>query len=180
MVPIAEAEARHIAELLEELPEPRRTLIRRRFAEAGLRLAETGLLEKLERRESWTDAERQPIGLEYFHQGIACPFLEDEACSIHADRPLACREYLVTSPAENCARPTKESVHCVPMPLQVSATFRSCESGGTKGQPPRWVPLILALEWAKAHSDEPSPRSGQEFVETLLARLTGKSLSVKT
>ncbi len=41
----------------------------------------------------------------YFHLGIACPFLEDESCSIHADRPISCREYLVTSPAVNCADP---------------------------------------------------------------------------
>jgi hypothetical protein len=33
----------------------------------------------------------------YFLQGVACPFLEAESCGIHPDRPLACREYLVTS-----------------------------------------------------------------------------------
>ncbi|HEY5241787.1 MAG TPA: YkgJ family cysteine cluster protein [Polyangiaceae bacterium] len=28
---------------------------------------------------------------------VSCPFLEEESCSIHPDRPPICREYLVTS-----------------------------------------------------------------------------------
>jgi Fe-S-cluster containining protein len=40
---------------------------------------------------------------------MPCPFLEDESCSIHPDRPLVCREYLVTSPAELCAGPRRKA-----------------------------------------------------------------------
>ena len=38
------------------------------------------------------------LGREYFQLGIPCPFLEEESCSIYHDRPITCREYLVTSP----------------------------------------------------------------------------------
>ncbi|MGE5718007.1 MAG: YkgJ family cysteine cluster protein, partial [Acidobacteriota bacterium] len=51
LVPISEIEARRIARLVEELPEPRRTEVRARFSRARERLAEAGLLSKLENRE---------------------------------------------------------------------------------------------------------------------------------
>ncbi len=98
LVPLAEAEARHIRDLVEAMPEPRRSLVRSRFTEALRRFGEAGLLETL-RRTDILDKERNcQVGLEYFRRHVACPFLEDESCSIHPDRPIACREYLVTSP----------------------------------------------------------------------------------
>ncbi|HEX3727817.1 MAG TPA: YkgJ family cysteine cluster protein, partial [Pirellulales bacterium] len=98
LVPIAEVEARQIRDLVDGLPEPRRTEVRARFAVARQRLVDSGLWQQLVDRVAWSDDVFQEIGLQYFHQGIACPFLEDESCSIHADRPSSCREYLVTSP----------------------------------------------------------------------------------
>jgi hypothetical protein len=79
----------------------------------------------------------------------------EESCSIHPDRPAACREDLVTSPAESGAHPTQETVRCVPLPLKVSAALRHCATdGATAGRPSGWVPLILAPEWAAAHPEE--------------------------
>src|SRR6478736_2744986 len=109
LVPISPVEARHVARLVGELPEPRRREIRVRFAAARRRLEETGMWERLNRRHQWPKGGSSEVGLEYFRMGIACPFLEDESCSIHRDRPLTCREYLVTSPAENCSSPSPET-----------------------------------------------------------------------
>jgi Fe-S-cluster containining protein len=120
LVPIAESEAYQLQELVNTMPEPRRTMIRSRFAAAKEQLQSSELFDGiLFSGELSVDARRQ-LGLDYFQQGIACPFLEDEACGIHPDRPLACREYLVTSPAVNCAAPSAETVQCVEMPGSVS------------------------------------------------------------
>ena len=105
IVPISEMEARRIARLVEELPEPRRTEVRARFERARERLQDAGLLSKLRNPDGFEEGEFSPFGLAYFHLGIPCPFLEEESCSIYADRPISCREYLVTSPAANCADP---------------------------------------------------------------------------
>jgi hypothetical protein len=110
------------------------------------------------------------LGLRYFQLGLACPFLEDESCSIHANRPVACREYLVTSPAEACAQPAGGAVRDVPLPANVGRAARAMDqqaSGSTAG----WVPLIFALEWAEAHPDEPAPRPGPVLLQELFARL---------
>jgi hypothetical protein len=53
LVPISDVEARYIAELVESLPEPRRSQVKARFEDAVKRLAEAGLLEKLRQPERW-------------------------------------------------------------------------------------------------------------------------------
>jgi Fe-S-cluster containining protein len=172
LVPISEAEARHVAALVQALPEPRRSQVHARFAEARRRLEEAGLLGKLLRPEGWQEGDRRAVGTEYFGLGIACPFLEDESCSVYADRPIACREYLVTSPAESCARPSADSVRCVPLPLKVSGALYRMNPVPPTARFVRWVPLILALEWAEAHPDEPPPRPGPELLREFFGHLT--------
>jgi hypothetical protein len=40
----------------------------------------------------------------------------------------------------------------------------------------RWVPLILAPEWADAHPDQTPPRPGPELLKELFEHLTGKEV----
>ncbi|HXG17834.1 MAG TPA: YkgJ family cysteine cluster protein [Methylomirabilota bacterium] len=171
LAPIAETEARHIRNIVEALAEPRRTVIRTRFAEACQRLEKAGLLEQLRHADQLTEGDRRALGLKYFAQGIPCPFLEDGACSIYADRPIACREYLVTSPAENCTQPTPETIQRVKTPLQVWTALARLDAPSPLA-PVSWAPLILAPTWAAAHSDEPLPRSGPELLQELFGHLS--------
>ena len=171
-VPISESEARAVARLVDELPEPRRSAMRARFADAKNRLAAAGLLEAFEHPERVTGLDAMANSARYFALGMACPFLEDESCSIHPDRPLACREYLVTSPVENCSRPTEGNLRPVPLPARVAAAVRAGdrdESVDSAG----WVLLALAPDWAATHP-EPPPQPGpvlfQKFFDRLLPR----------
>jgi Fe-S-cluster containining protein len=173
LVPISECEAYQLRDLIEGLPEPRRTEVRARFAEARRRVQEAGLHDKLLHPERFSNDELRPIGLEYFHLGIPCPFLDEESCSIHPERPIACREYLVTSPAENCARPTAETVRCVPIPLKVSNAV-SLLDVDPNARFVRWVPLVIAPEWAETHPDQTPPRPGPDVMREFFARLPQK------
>jgi Fe-S-cluster containining protein len=175
LVPISPSEALGLRELVEALPEPRRADLGARFAAAHAELERAGLLEKLLHPEHVTDAESQTLGMDYFERGLACPFLEDESCSIHADRPLACREYLVTSPAQHCAQPAADTVRGVKMPAKVSRILRQLERPASIETAP-WVPLILALEWATAHPECTEPRPGTDIVRDLFSRLTKRDL----
>ncbi len=170
LVPIAESEAYQLQELVQEMPEPRRATILARFAAAKKTLQQTNLLTKILFPGELSVEEKRRLGLEYFQQGIACPFLEDESCGIHPDRPLACREYLVTSPAANCAAPAAETVHCVAMPGSVSRVVQKLAAT----REVYWVPLILALDWAGEHPDQTSPRSGPEWLQTVFKQLTNQ------
>lgn len=164
LVPIAEVEARNIAGLIESLPESRRALVKERFAAAQQRLAESGMLTPLEQRHQWGTGVGREVGVNYFHLGIPCPFLEAESCSIYEDRPVACREYLVSSPVEECARPTPDGVQMVKMPMKVWTALARFDPVPEDAQTIRWVPLILAPFWAESHTDEPAARPGPEIL----------------
>jgi Fe-S-cluster containining protein len=172
LVAISEVEARRIREVLDKLPEPRRSTVRARFAEARQRLEQAGLLEKLQAAEEWTEADYQALVGTYFQQGIPCPFLEDEACSIYEERPITCREYLVTSPPEYCARLGSEGVRRVRLPLRVFNAVARWQVPPQGHFLERWVPLILAPQWAEAHPNEPPPRPGPELLRELLDHLS--------
>jgi Fe-S-cluster containining protein len=175
LVPIVPVEARQIRDLVETLPEPRRSEIRGRFAAARSRLQEAGLLDLLLEPENWPVERSEQLGLQYFSLGIPCPFLEEESCSIHADRPLACREYLVTSPAEECARPSRDKVRCLKLPLKVSgALARVSQDPNLPSRP--WVPLIVATEWADRHPGMAPPSPGPELFRRFFEKVTGKDL----
>lgn len=100
-VPIAASEARAVARHVAAMPEPRRSIIKSRFAAARAALDAAGVDHGPTALTEMTIEARPALGMTYFRAAVACPFLEDENCSIHPVRPLACREYLVTSPAEN-------------------------------------------------------------------------------
>lgn len=173
LVPIAPSEARYIAALVDRLPEPRRSQIRQRFAAAVQRLSETGLIETLRHPERLADEQATALGLDYFRLGIPCPFLEQESCSIHPERPLACREHLVTSPPVHCAEQTPQKVQGVELPVKVSRVLRQFDQQCDRTTTP-WVPLILALQWVAEHLSEPPSQPGPALLQQFINRLTGR------
>jgi Fe-S-cluster containining protein len=174
LVPITPVEARQIRDLVETLPEPHRSAVRAQFARAQSRLQDAGLLKLLVEPENWPVEQSEQLGLKYFSLGIPCPFLHDESCSIHPDRPLACREYLVTSPAEECARPSRDKVRCLKLPLKVSGALARISKEYGSRRP--WVPLIVAPEWADAHASASPPTPGPELFRRFFEEVTGKDL----
>lgn len=160
VVPVAPSEARALARYVEGLPEPRRSEVRSRFAEAVRRLEEAGLGERLRKLARFNEEEFRPFSTEYFAQKVACPFLEEESCSVHPERPLACREFLVVSPAELCSLPTPDAVQTVPLPASTGNAVRRLEGG--------WVPLVLALEWAGANPEGEPTGTGESVLRDFL------------
>lgn len=105
----------------------------------------------------------------YLALGLACPFLEEESCSIHPWRPVVCRQYLVTSPAPLCVDPFGNNVRRTPMPFHATETLSEL-AGELLGKPPELIPLPMALDWAA----ENEPLARLEWPgEELFARLRG-------
>lgn len=175
LVPISEVEARRIAELVDEMPEPRRSEIRERFRRATERLAQAGLLERLRDNADFVEGEVAPFGVAYFRLGVPCPFLEEESCSIHPDRPITCREYLVTSPAERCRDPKPGTIDQVELPGKMWTAIARADAAGRLGRLVPWVPLVLAPEWAAAHPDASEPRPVEEVFRAVLAELSRRA-----
>src|SRR5262245_31566302 len=62
LVPISPVEARRLKDLVDEMPDPRRSAIRERFAEARARLETSGMLAKLNSLDSWESGEGRVVG----------------------------------------------------------------------------------------------------------------------
>lgn len=140
MVPISPTEAFGIAAVIDGFSPERRAAMVRTFDAAVETLGEKGVLGRLRDRHKLSDEEQLQLDRDYFLAGVACPFLEAGACSIHPERPLACREFLVESDPVHCRNPHGDKVLQVPMPAKVSMALAGRDEGG-------WVPLVLAREF---------------------------------
>jgi Fe-S-cluster containining protein len=179
LVVISLAEAQALAELVAALPPERQAVIRRRFAEAIARMESEGMLDprepkgerRLIHRGPIPSGSVHPLARRYFQLKISCPFLEDESCSIHPERPLVCREYLVTSPAERCARLYEDTPDTVDIPLHVGGVMVEVTHQVTD-TPLDAVPLVLSLEWAAAHPAVVNcKRDGLALLQTFAAAI---------
>ena len=171
-IPLAEIEAYQIAAMVEALPEPRRTELKNRFDAAWHHFSEIGWFKRLDNCADASEGEREKVVIEYLYEDIACPFLEDESCSIHDVRPLVCREYLVTSPPENCSAPSKKTVRMVNHLMKTSDTVRKITNSENLNRAVNFVPLVLALEWAKRNADEFPERTGEQWMAAFFTNLT--------
>lgn len=173
LVAISEVEARRLRELVEAEPEPRRSERRARFAAVRDRLAEAGLLSRLLEPARWTPEEYASLVDACFALALACPFLEEESCSIYAERPITCREYLVTSPPARCESLDSTEVRQVRLPVRVLNAVARWRTAPPEHLLESVVPLFLALEWAESHPDVEPARPGPELLRELLGHLTG-------
>lgn len=178
LVPITQPEAHQLRAVVAALPESRRIEVEQRFDDALLRLQQADMLDRLRSAELWSGVNPVEFGDKYFHLGIACPFLENESCSIHEARPMTCRAFSVTSPAENCRNPSPDTIvplkHPLPRPLEA---FGRAIVGAPEGTPTPWVPLVLALDFARSVA-EPAPEyTGPELLRAVFEAMTGTDVS---
>ena len=137
VVPVSPPEAWMLADLIAAMPPQRRAAVQARFADSR---------DALQRNFSPHHA-LFAIANEYFALGIACPFLENESCSIHADRPSVCREYMVTTPANMCAH-LHSGAAIVSLSLRISQCLAQV-AAQVLGTAPTSIALVSALDWAE-------------------------------
>jgi Fe-S-cluster containining protein len=172
LVPLSPPEAFSLADYIEQLPSDRREVLERKLQVTKAALASHGLLDRL---QTVADAEHpipddqlEPINRAYYALRHACPFLENEMCSIYEARPAACRELLVTSPAELCDNLVENPVEPLSVSVRIGTVLGllwSTVSGGT----PRLIPLPLALDWARQHRDAAMKQwTGSHLIDRML------------
>ncbi len=174
-VPISPAEARLMAEIVENMPEEGRSSIKKRFEQAVERLRESGIMDNAINYHQLSEMETAAMVKGYFELGIACPFLENESCSIYPFRPLICREYMVISPVSHCAKLEEEHIKRPKLPVSVADTFSGMDGVGKKGEN-KYIPLIMALEWTEKHSDDCEYRPGPKWVQAFFEDLSGADI----
>ena len=174
-VPISPAEARLMHAIVENMPEPGRSEVRQRFDEAAARLKDSGMLDQAMNYHRLSAEQTKSMAMEYFHLGIACPFLEEESCSIHPFRPLVCREYLVISSPVHCAKLDEEHIRRLKFPVSVASSFARMDGVSKEGEN-RYIPLVMSMEWTEEHGEEVELRPGPKWVQAFFEGLSGSEI----
>jgi Fe-S-cluster containining protein len=106
MISILPAEAAYLIDVVRDLPTNPRQAVLKKFDAAAKKIAGSRMRAHTSQMNV-SDAQQT----KEFEKNLAplwaeavsdCPFLVDHACSIYENRPIVCRDYMVTSPAENC------------------------------------------------------------------------------
>jgi len=180
LVPISPPEAIRLRATVAKLDPDHRGRVLDRFEAIKRRLADEGLATPVRtafRPQDGDRPDRRTVGLAYFALGLACPFLEEESCSIHPDRPLACREYLVSSDPIGCTGAAgAEPVMIVEVPRRLSALFALLSHrllADRFGPTPTWLALVEALDEERFDTATVVGFSlpGPELFDRLLQRL---------
>lgn len=157
-VPVTPTEAQAIKRLVESMPEARRSTVTARFEARVDRLREAGLLPVFLNPPARMGLDEARKAAEaYFQLGLVCPFLDDDACSIHPHRPFVCRQYLVTSDPALCTDPLANPVEVIPMPLSAAGAMLDTAAQAL-GRRQHTVPLVLALLRADADAHDAQRR----------------------
>src|SRR5687768_15535311 len=175
LVPVSPPEAFALKTMVDALPDERRKILLGRLSQARARLQETGILARLtavvESDHPMTDEDMEPINRDYYALRMACPFLEEEICSIYEDRPAACRELLVTTPADLCDDLVNNPVRPLPTPMRVGTVLALLWSE-LKGTALTLIPLPIALDWVEQHAiDGHSTWRGTKLLEQMLGNV---------
>jgi Fe-S-cluster containining protein len=173
MVPLSVFEAEGLAAWVRSLPPEQQAALEQRFDAVLLELRGTGILARMD-PALWVDGsdEAKTLAIDYLAQYVACPFLVEESCSIHPIRPFACREYLVTSPAEFCRNPATNAVVGIPMPVKLSTMMYKLGAIVEKDNR-GWIPLVFLFAWMKSGAEPgraiagPGPEVLYEVVKRL-------------
>ncbi len=107
LVPATDHEALHLMNVVGGLPETHRARVLQRFEDGVSKLSQAGLLKGMTdflTKRVHMQEEYKVVQKLYWDLRIDCPFLENESCSIHPHRPIACRQYSVSSDPDLCAR----------------------------------------------------------------------------
>ena len=174
MVPVSPPEALFIADAIDELEPQQRDAVMARIERVVATLEQQGLVDELLNPDA-TNEPILPAARKYFELHQACPFLVDESCSFYTQRPVACRDYNVTSPAAWCASPYEHDVAKVPMPLPLSAPLARLAATVT-GEKPCLLPLTLVPRWVAAHEHLRARQwSGPELFDLFLQEIGAAS-----
>jgi len=168
LVPLSPPEAWMIADVVRSMPPQRRDQVLDRFAAVHTAL-NASALANVELRDAESDVMNE-ASVQYFELGVACPFLEDEACSIHPQRPSVCREFLVTSPAADCAQLRTKKTRRIPTAMRMSEALARLTAKVLERDTMEIVPLHMALHFAEEHAADdkrtwPAPLLMQKFFE---------------
>ena len=128
-------------------------------------------------------ADLNPVSDWYASLNLACPFLDNDLCTIYEQRPLACREHFVEGSARAC-RGQRGTAAVLQMPVRVLNALSQLASE-LEATSVEAVLLPLALAWCEENPERaertwPSVMMVKRFVEIIKAMACQNSKTLVT
>lgn len=114
LVPLSVAEVYRLQNEFLQMPDTHRMPVLKSYIEAAKKIL-NGKAQKILQNSD----DLQKISDWYAGLGIQCPFLSNGICSIYEMRPLACREYYVSSRPERCKNNSTHDPNIVHLPVSI-------------------------------------------------------------
>jgi Fe-S-cluster containining protein len=148
LVPLSIPELFFIVEQLRVMPPEQRFPLLSRFDSIEKHLMASDFLQSL-RTIDQTRNDRS-IAERYFRMNLQCPFLEQQACSIHPWRPVVCREFNALSDPELCADPFNNKISSISY-IQRPSSILAKLYGRITNTSPILTPMPLLFESFEQH-----------------------------
>jgi Fe-S-cluster containining protein len=142
LVPLSIPEAIYLYEKTQSLPFSRSRGLWSQSLAVARELLAYNPLEGLSGDEETLDH----VGRWYSSKKRPCPFLAQDLCSIYDQRPLACREHLVTTPSLWCERNSVDRAQSLELPYSMVESLGKVTSELEKATVEA-VMLPLVLPW---------------------------------
>ena len=150
-IPISAPEALVLAEYAASMPDGDRMRVSAGFAAIREHVRATGTGgQDLPGGTAAADVRAQ--GLAWFKQGLACPFLKDEACTAYASRPFPCRNHIVYSPAAHCSDPGAGGVKAMNTRFSLSTIMALLAAEFMQAEPLK-LPLAGLEDWLRLNPE---------------------------
>lgn len=163
-VPVGLAELRSLRQAIAELKPATRGRVEERIVSTATQLRTAGFdADDLNQRSG--DARHQRAA-DYFDLQLPCPLLDDGTCVTRDARPLACREYLVTSDPEHCTTLPSSNVVRFRSRRDVLGNFARLEQ---RAEEPNAFILALALDGEIPSSPVRAPMATRDVFAALTA-----------
>ena len=151
LVPLSVPEAFRLNEDIKKAPVLKRESIWRDCLNASRHILLHKPPKKIVHR-STEDSSNKPADINlisswYTSFNLACPFLQQDVCTIYEQRPLACREHYIIGSAEGCSE-EHSSAEVLEMPIQMPNALSQLASE-LEGTGEEALILPLALVWCK-------------------------------
>lgn len=162
LAPVSAPEARRLWAAVKALPQPQRDRVEARFTAAA-----RAILASAARGDGAAEAGLEAISQWYWALRLECPLLENEHCVLYAERPLACREHLVTSSPRACSDFGGVTDTLSP-PVSVAECMHELACR-VEGEAAASLPLPLVPAWLDTQRENPKPaRPAVELAGELL------------
>jgi Fe-S-cluster containining protein len=143
-ITVSQAEALAINSMISNLPRQARQALLRNMTLAGRKIL--GTCRSTTGVPSDSSNSLAELSRWYARINLTCPYIENKLCSHYADRPLVCREFMVTSPPAQCVPSIKNERIIVDLPIRMSEVLMEVGARLT-GTTPQAMFLPLVPAW---------------------------------